>query len=283
MANEQFGFNVKLEVDTGDGTLRLYSYAFEIHFTVEFSDEATPGQTTIDIYNLNQTTINRFKKDQQITLTAGFGNDMGVVTHGKIKYIHPPISDGGDNMLELVCFEGTDYSKDNREFTDETEKLKSNQIQVSFTAGVSARYVLETLSRRANIGVQIVSLRNDKHYDEAYSASGKPIDCMEEVAKYAESSLYYRRGELIVRDINTGYDEYFTLRGSSGLLAYPAREEDDDWEGYSVRSIFNHRFATASIIDINSRYVKGRFRVKSGSHTYDGISAETNLEVQEEK
>lgn len=282
MGNNQFGFNIKLEVNTGDGVLKLYSYAYEIHFDSEFTSDPTPSQTTIDIYNLNQTTINRFKKDQQVTLTAGFGDDMGVVTNGKIRYIHPPISDGGDNMLELVCFEGTDYSKDKREFTDETEKLKSNQIQISFTSGVSARYVLETLSRRSNIAVQIVSLKNNKNYDEAYSASGKPIDCLQEVAEYAESKLYYRRGNLIVRDVKAGYDESFNLNAKTGLLEYPAREEDDDFEGYSVRSIFNHRFATASIIDLGSRYVKGRFRVISGGHTYDGVSAETNMEVQEE-
>lgn len=282
MANEQFGFNTKLTVNTGDGVLTIDSANFEIHFTVEFTDEATPSQTTIQIYNQNQTTINRFKKDQQITLSAGFSGDTGVISNGKIRYIHPPVADGGDNMLELVCFDGTDYSTDKREFTDSTENTKSNQIQVSFTAGVSARYVIETLARAANIGVQIVSLRNDKAYDEAYSASGKPIDCLEEVAKYAESSLYYRKGELIVRDINAGYDESFTLGATSGLLSSPSREEDDDWQGYSVQSIFNHRFATASIIDINSRYVKGRFRVKSGSHSFDGVKAETSLEVQEE-
>lgn len=282
MANEQFGFNVKLTVNTGDGILTIDSDNFEIHFNAEFSDDPTPSQTNIQIYNQNQTTINRFKKDQQITLSAGFSGDTGVISNGKIKYIHPPVSEGGDNMLELVCFDGTDYSHDNREFTDEKENVKSNQIQVSFTAGVTARYVLETLSRAANIGLQIVSIRNDKTYDEAYSASGKPIDCLEEVAKFAESSLYYRRGELIVRDINAGYDESFTLSAISGLLSSPSREEDDDWQGYSVQSIFNHRFATASIIDISSRYVKGRFRVKSGNHSFDGVSAETNLEVQEE-
>lgn len=281
MANEQFGFHVKLQVQTGDGTLTIEYPKFEIHFDSEFTDTPDPSETSIQIYNQNQTTINRFKKGQKVTLSAGFSNDIGVLTNGTIKYIHPPISDGGDNMLEIIVYEGTDYSNDKREFTDDTPE-NSNQMQVTFTAGVSARYVLETLARRAGINLQIVSIRNNKIYDEAYSASGRPIDCLQEVAEYAESSIFYRHGNLIVRDIKVGYDESFKLKSSSGLLEYPQREEDDDWEGYSVRSILNHRMATASIIDIISRYVKGRFRVKSGGHTFDGIEAETNIEVEQE-
>lgn len=279
MAINQFGFRVKIEVNTGDGVLTIEHPNFEIHFDSEFTDDPNPSQTTIDIYNQNNTTLNRFKKDQQVTLTAGFEGDMGVVTTGKIKYIHPPVRDGGDNMFEIIVYEGTDYSTDNREFTDDTEDIKSNQIQVSFAAGQSARYVLETLSRLSNIGVNIVSLKNDKTYDEAYSASGKPIDCMEEVTEYAESAIFYRHGVLTVRNIHSGYDESFTLKAETGLLESPQKSEDDDGEYYSFRSIFNHRFATASIIDAYSGYISGRFRVKSGSHTFDGVSAETTIET----
>lgn len=285
--NTAFMFEVKVDVATDEGTLTIEhknweSKQLEIHFDSEFTSDPTPSQTTIDFFNLSQTTINRFKKGQKVTLSAGFEGDVGVVTSGTIKYIHPPVYSNGDYMFEIIVYEGEDFTKDKREFTDTTDTTaKYNQIQVTFTAGVSARYVLETLSRRANIPVNIVSLKNNKNYDEAYSASGRPIDCMQEVTEYAESKLFYRHGILTAQDINDdSYNANFDLRTETGLIESPQKEEDDDWEGYSIKSIFNHRFATASVIKVTDTYVKGTFRALSGSHTFDGISPETALEVQ---
>jgi len=281
MANEQFGFKITLSIDTDGGTLYFNYPAFEIHFDSEFTTDAEPSQTTIDIYNLKDSSRNMIKKGQTIRLFAGFGNDTGLVTSTVIKYLHPPVRDGGDAMFEIICFAGKDYSKDKREFTNDKKEHK-NEIQVTFNKGVNARYVIQTLASRAGIPVQIVSLKNNKTYNDAYSASGRPIDAIQEVAEDAGSKLFYRRGKLMVRDIHhdEGFDEQFKLNSSTGLLDSPQREEDDDWQGYSLRSIFNHRMAAASIIGVGSKYVNGTFRVKSGSHTFDGTDAESNIEVE---
>ena len=275
----QFNFQARLQIFVDGGTLLLKYPDFEIHFTSDFSDEPTPSQTSIQIYNLSYKTRNKIKKGQGITLLGGFDGDLGVITKAKIKYIHPPVQDGGDAMFEIVCIEGDDYTKDKREFVEE-KVTKSNQIQISFQKGVRARFVLQQLSNRANIPLQIVSLKNDKDYPNGFSASGRPVDAMQEVAEYTGSKLMYRRGSLIVRDTHQGFDTKFILDSAHGLISSPQREEDDDWTGFSVQSVFNYLFATASIINMNSWYVRGMFRVKSGTHTFDGVKAETQMEVE---
>lgn len=281
MANEQFGFKIIVRIETDDGDLTLKYPDFEIHFDSEFTDDPTPSETTIDIYNLKDSTRNMIKVGQSIHLQAGFGDDIGDITNAKIKYIHPPVRDGGDQMFEIICYEGEDLSKDEREFTDDTPE-HPNEIQVTFAAGVNAWYVLDTLARRAGIPLEIVSLKENKVFNEPYSASGTPISALEEVASEAKSKLFYRRGKLMVRDIHQdeGFDEQFKLSSATGLLDSPQREEDDDWQGYSIRSILNHRMATASIISLSSRYIGGDFRIKSGSHTFDGTNPETNAEIE---
>lgn len=281
MANQQFLFHVALSIDTDGGTISFNYPDFEIHFTSEFTDDPTPSETTIDIYNLKASTRNMIKTGQTVHLSAGYTNDIGEITTGQIKYIHPPVRDGGDAMFEIIVYEGADYSKDKREFTDDTPE-NSNQIQVTFVAGCSARYIMQTLAQRAGISLQIVSLKNEKTYSDAYSASGKPIDCLEELAEDTGSKLFYRRGKLMVRDIHQdeGFDEQFILNSDSGLLDSPQREEDDDWSGYSVRSILNHRMATASIMTLKSEFVSGDYRIKSGEHSFDGDSAETSVEIE---
>lgn len=281
MSRDQYQFKIKVVIYIAGGAGKLeFNYPqYEIHFNSVFSDEPTPSETTIDLYNLSAPTRNKIKKGQNVTLSAGFGKDVGVVTHAKIKYIHPPIKDGGDSMFELICDEGVDYSQDKREFTDEKPENKK-QIQVTFQKGVNARYVMNTLSRKAGLGMQIVSLKKEKTYPKGYSASGRPIDALQEVAEYTGSKLMYRRGKLIVRDTHKGFDTNFTLDSEHGLISSPEREEDDDWQGYSVTSIFNHLFATASIIKMRSLYVRGTFRIKSGEHSFDGEKPETSMEIE---
>lgn len=281
MANNMFGFNVTVTVETDSGTLVIKHPENEIHFDSEFTDDPTPSETTIDIYNLSASTRNLFRVGNVVHLAAGFGSDVGEITAGKIKYIHPPVRDGGDNMFEIITYEGADYSKDKREFTDDTPKT-SDEIQVTFTAGCDSEYILQTLARYANIDLQILSLKNNKVYNEAYSASGRPIDALEEVATDSGSKIFYRRGRLMVRDLSqdSGFDEEITLNYDTGLLESPQREEDDDWQGYSVTALFNNKVATASVIKLGSDFVNGSYRVKSGGFTYDGTDAQIALEVE---
>lgn len=269
----QYGFHVHLEIDTAGQTLKLEYPAFEIEFTSDFDDQPTPAETVIDIFNLSPSTMNQVQKGQNIRLSAGFTGDVGLLTQGTISQVAPALLDGGDEKFSIVMHEGIDYG-------DEDSQWGKMDIDTTFANYTSARTILSSVSQQAGINLQIWSLKNEAVYNEGYSASGKPIDALQEVAEFTGSKLMYMHGQLVVVDIAQGNYDAFDLNVGSGLLTSPTREEDFDWKGYSFDSIFNHRFATGSIINLHSRHVSGTYRVISGEHTFDGTEAQTSVEVQ---
>lgn len=268
----QFGFHVHLEVDTADQALKLDYPEFEIEFTADFDDQPTPAQTEIDIYNLSPSTINRIQKNQAIRLSAGFTGDVGILTQGTITHVAPPLKDGGDEKFTLIMQEGIDYSDDKSSY--------GKDIDTTFANYTSARTILSSVAQQAGINLQIASLANDSVYNGGYSASGKPIDALQEVAEFTGSKLLYLHGQLMVVDFAQGSYDAFSINNNTGLLTSPTREEDFDWEGYSFDCILNHRLAAGSIINLGSKYVNGQYRVMSGEHTFDGVEARTQLEVK---
>ncbi|MGV0167216.1 phage protein [Furfurilactobacillus sp. WILCCON 0119] len=272
--SQQFGFHIRLEVDTATDTLTLTYPEFEIQFTSDFDDQPTPMETTIDIYNLSPSTMNRVATGQAVRLQAGFTGDVGLLTKGTITHVAPALQDGGDEKFSIIMQEGTDYG-------DENSQWGKLDIDTTFAAGTSARTILAQVAQQAGINLQIISLTNEPSYAEGYSASGKPIDVLQEVAEYTGSKLMYRNGQLVIMNMKVGDFDAFDLNTDSGLLTMPTREEDYDWKGYSFDSIFNHRLTTAAIINLKSRHVNGTFRVISGEHTFDGTEAKSTLEVLE--
>ena len=56
----------------------------DVEFTVPFDDDLEPNEAKITIYNLSDDTINRFEKDKEISIEAGYGDDTGVIFRGYV-------------------------------------------------------------------------------------------------------------------------------------------------------------------------------------------------------
>lgn len=69
------------------------------------------------------------------------------------------------------------------------------------------------------------------------------------------------------------------LEEATGLVETPEQFEEDDLKGYKVKCLLQHRIAVASIIEINSKTAKGKYRVKDGSHSFDGKDFFTECRV----
>lgn len=237
-----------------------------IHFDSDFSDEPTPNVTNITIYNLSESSRKEIKKGAKVTLKAGYKGDVGVISEGFINAVQPVGYDGTTKETTFSFIEGVDYSS-------------KKDIDMSFGKGTYAKTIIQKVAKKAGISISKIELKSNKQYKKGYTADGNPINILEEIVEACKSSMYFRRGKLIIRDIKKGDDERFILQQSSGLLDYPQRFEDDNQSGWSVRCLLQHRIATASIIELKSKYVSGTYRVKSGRHSYSGSSFETSCEV----
>ena len=239
---------------------------FEIHFTVPFSDAPRPSECRVDLYNLSQTSKNRIRKGATVTIEAGYRGDVGVIARGIVNRVPPTEVSGVDKITTFFFTEGFDYSN-------------KKDINITFAPGTRASTILRRIADASGIQISQIDLPRDKQYNSGYTADGDALRTLEEVADDSNASIFFRRGDLIIRSITRGDDERFNLSADTGLLGSPRWIENDEYTGWSFQCLLQHRIATASIITLDSQSANGQFRVKRGSHTFDGSSFTTRCEV----
>lgn len=258
-------FKRVVEVNVAGKTLR--SKDLYIEFDVPFDDDASPNESVIRIYNLTQDTISRIKRNDILTLNAGYEGDVGLLLSGRVAYAATH-KDGPDKVTEIYVLDSPDLSG-----------IKTEEK--AYAPGATGRTILNDLIPLLKVPVGAIRLPANKVYDEGYTVSGEILRHCEEVAKDCGASFYMNRGKLYVRPLADGDDARFILRPDTGLVGSPEYFEDNDSKGYHIECLLQHRITTASIIDLQSKYVKGRFRVRRGQHICNMDTFMTVAEVVE--
>jgi len=261
---EQFGRVV--EVSVSGKTFR--SKDLHIEFDVPFDDDASPNESVIRIYNLTQDTISRIKRNDVLTINAGYEGDVGLLLSGRVSYVSTR-KDGPDKVTSIYVLDSTDLTG---------VKIEEK----AYAPGVTGRTILNDLVPLLKVPVGSFRLPKSKVYAEGYTVSGSIVDHCEEVAKDCGAAFYVNRGKLYVRPLTDGDDARFVLRSDTGLVGSPEYFEDRDGvKGYHIECLLQHRITTASIIELESKFVRGRFRVRRGSHVCNMDTFLTTAEVIE--
>ncbi|NMH83263.1 hypothetical protein HH307_02985 [Bacillus coagulans] len=262
-----FGRVIKVTINTSDGYLNFNNDDLEIHFEINFDDDEKPNVNTVSIYNLTKTTIGRIKKEQKISVTAGYKADYGLLVEGKIAGIKTSYENEIDKLTKITFAEGTSYTS------------KKTPKAITFRKGTTGKQIISKLTGLLGIKPATVSIPKNKVYKSGYKVTGQIENNLVEVVKDCGASMYWRRGRMVIRSIKTGDDERFTLSEDTGLIEPPESFDDDNGKGYTVRCLLQHRITTASIIQLKSSTANGTFRVRSGKHYCDGSDFLSEFEV----
>lgn len=251
----QFGRVVKIQTGglTIDNTL-------DVEFTVPFDDDTEANEAEIKVYNLKDATIRRMKTDQEISITAGYGKDTGVIFSGVITTIKTRWS-GQDKITTITALDSQD--------------LKERDVEsISFKAGVKASYVLKTLVSKLGLPIAVFQTKRDHTYTDAVTVSGGLMSAIKQYAEVCGVSAYINKRKVYVRHLTDGDNLGFTVSTDTGLVGSPEEfTEEIDTEDYTdvvngvkFKMLLEHRVTTAGIIKLKSRDYEGSYRVREGRH-----------------
>ncbi|MGE7621687.1 phage protein [Viridibacillus sp. NPDC096237] len=318
MAKRLFRRVIKVTIEDSRSRLKFDGDELEIRFVVNFDDDSKPNINTISIFNLTEATIAKIKKGANVTLNAGYESDYGVLIEGKITKVITRY-EGVDKITTVTFKEGKDYSgvkvtpqladaakkyfvkkrvklkkpvttttvgKNGRKYTS-TKKFKTVQVakwrkqtmNITFAKNTKGSAIINRLLGILGIKPVEINLPKDKVYKNGFKVTGKIESKLNTVIKDCGASMYWRRGKVVIRSIEIGDDERFELNESTGLIETPAEYEDDDFEGYTIRCLLQHRITTASIITLDSKTAKGKVRARKGQHIHDGSDFITEFEA----
>lgn len=253
------------------GAVKANSDNLTIQFEVPFDDDTEPNESKIDIYNLTDNTINQIKRGLKATLNAGYRSDRGVILSGYISKVLTSRS-GVDKKTTIYVLDSPPI--------DEKKTIKK-----TYKANIKASQILRDLGSILKLNIAVLALPKDKTYTKGYTVNGKILDTMKKIAKDCGAIVYINKSKVYIRSIKAGDDSRFILKPETGLIGTPEPFEDErdgvKYKGYKVKSLLQYRLTTASIVTIESKFVKGQFRVRKGVHKWDGNDFVTEMEVIE--
>lgn len=256
------------------GDITIDNEELDCEFDIPFDDDTEADEAEIIVYNISDTTIQNIKRDAQISVTAGYGDDTGIIFSGIISKVRSYYS-GNDRVTEIYAIDQAVLKE---------RELKSK----SYAKGTKASKILQDLISQVGIPVAVFAPKRDHTYKDKSTVDGGLMENIRKYAKVCGVSAYICKGQIYVRHILDGDGLDFTLSSDTGLLSLSEFEEEqtaedfkDTVKGYEMTMLLQHRITTASLIHVQSRNVTGVYRIREGSHTYDGTDFLTKVKAIE--
>lgn len=248
---------------------------FDMEFEIPFDDDLIANEAKFIVYNMNRETVNKFKEKKSIRCIAGYGDDTGVVFDGWISKVLTKY-DGADKITTI-------YALDDVQYTANMMK------EETYSAGTTASFILRELLERCGLYIKTWNIIRDHIFDDETKVMGSIVENIKKYAQICGVSVYVYQQQVHCRPIWDGDNLHFNVNANTGLIDSPElfieenqyEEYIDTVHGYNVNMLFQKRINTAGIVNINSRNYAGTYRIISGTHEFDGVSATTNFKCIE--
>lgn len=263
----KFGRVVKIEC----GKVTIDGNSLDVEFEVPFDDDTESNEAEITVYNLSDTTISSLKKNEVITITAGYSDDTGVIFTGRISKVMTKWS-GRDRVTEINAIDS--YNLQERD-------VKS----VSYAKGTKASYILKDLVSKLGLPIAVFKIKKDYSYKDGATVDGGLMASIKDYAAVCGVSAYINGGKIYVRHLSDGDDISFEINVDTGLIDSPEEFEEevtsnDSTElvhGVTMKVLLEHRITTAAIVTLKSKNYSGEYRVRSGRHVCNESDFYTEL------
>lgn len=227
-----------------------------VNFSVEKADTDSANTAKVSIWNLNKQHIAELNKDDcVVTLHAGYGTVMPLIFTGVVTFAKTKL-DGSDEVTEV-------------ELVDNRVELRDTYVSVSYSGKVNCKTLIEDTA--AQMGVTASISYNAKFADipNGYSYVGPARNVLTKACDTSGLVWSINNGVLQVKKPgDTMSREVYELSAQTGLIGTPERVqisgEDGSYSyGWDVEYLMNAAINIDDYVYLNSKYIRGYFRVYS--------------------
>lgn len=261
-------YDQKVTVKTGG--LSVTNDDLDIEFDIPFDDDTEANEAEIIIYNMTDATISTIRKGAALTVSAGYGSDVGVIFSGYVSKKKTYFEDG-DKITQI-------YAIDNN-------GKKEKELSIAYGSGTKASTILKGLIAKTGLPLAEFNIRRDHTYKDKVNIDGGLMDNIRKYAEICGVSAYICKSKVYVCNLASSYN-VFKMSADTGLLSVSEYEEESTAEEYTetltgvnAEMLLQNRVQTGCVINVSSRNIKGDFLVKEGSHSYDGDTFITKVKA----
>lgn len=251
---------------------RKFTSPLKISFTINFSSEDiivygsggqnVPDESDVSIFNLNNDSINLFTSGQGITLSAGYGNDIGTILDGVVERANCS-HDGVDTELKLKVINVTD-------------QYYYKPVNKTYGAGVTTEFIMRDILAGVGIIPDVFQLGENQTYQFGFNACGKVVELLTQLCSDSDSRIITKNASINIvpqyngAELMAKADAVWTVNAKTGLLDIQPIDKDDTPAKYTIKTLLNNSFAPYTVIDVDSRMFTGRALICDGKHTSEG-------------
>lgn len=193
----------------------LFDYQeLDIDFEVKCTDDVKSDIATIKLYNLSETTKQKLKENQDVSIDAGYEEIHGVIFNGIIESI-TTTRDENDFITTIEA------SPNNRAYTNTI-------INKQFKSGIKASEIIKQIESMSNFTMDIKELVKDTVYPNGKVFSGRLSNVIPILAKDTGTIARFTNTTIEFKAPNKVYSSVLKLGPEQGLIKVTKKTEKAD-------------------------------------------------------
>jgi hypothetical protein len=176
----------------------------DVEFEVKCTDDNKSDLATIKLYNLSDTTLQKLKLNQDVSIDAGYRDIHGVIFNGIVE----SISTSRDENDFITTIEAT---PNNRAYANTI-------INRQFKAGIKASEVIKQIETMCNFTMDIKELGKDTVYPNGKVFSGRLSNVIPILARDTGTICRFTNTTIEFKLPNKAYSSVLHLGGEQGLI-----------------------------------------------------------------
>ena len=252
----------------------------DIDFEVKCTDDNKSDIATIKLYNLSETTRQKLKLNQDVSIDAGYRELHGVIFNGIVE----SISTSRDENDFITTIEAT---PNNRAYTNTI-------INRQFKAGIKASEVIKQIETMCNFTMDIKELGKDTVYPNGKVFSGRLSNVIPILARDTGTIARFTNTTIEFKLPNKAYSSVLHLGAEQGLIRIDKKmDKADIKEKYNKKSKKDNSKSTTNkpkfdiecllvplikigqLLEIESTLFKGQVVVKEFNFVASGLETFT--------
>lgn len=266
-SNKLYMRRVSVGIAGKAGTIDLEG--LRINFNIEKTNEGSPNRATIKVYNLSDKTRSTFEEGgARIIVSAGYRDTFGVIFSGNItkakqkKSGKSVVTEGGVKKM----IEGVDVITE-IDAGDGDNAYRNSVWHKGYPPGTTVRQVIDDLVNSFGLPKAIdESAIPDKQYANGFATEGYVRNVLNDICKTndLEWSIQNEVLQIVSKKISTTFGAVL-LTPETGLVGSPTKTGD----GVEFDSLLQPGLMPGRNVKLESRYIKGLFKVRKVTHTGD--------------
>ncbi|MGP1429516.1 MAG: hypothetical protein ACTTJX_04685 [Fusobacterium sp.] len=258
----------------------LFDYEqLDIDFDVKCTDDNKSDIATIKLYNLSETTRQKLKLNQDVSIDAGYRELHGVIFNGIVESIVPKRDE--NDFITII-----EATPNNRAYTNTI-------INRQFKAGIKASEVIKQIEKMCNFTMDIKELGKDTVYPNGKVFSGRLSNVIPILARDTGTIARFTNTSIEFKLPNKVYSSVLHLGGEQGLIRIDKKmdkadikkkekndskknkKDENNKQKFDIECLLTPLIKIGQLLEIESTTFKGKVVVKECDFSASGLETFT--------